>query len=115
MIDTGLYYEIQNSKLKNKINEYYRLLSNTLPNYEIMTAWDESFLEEGIELVDVSNIADPLSLIKNRPTRIAYLKRLVGNANWLAQNAEQSIVRIDDILTILELRYPNKQKLTKNQ
>jgi hypothetical protein len=103
MIDRGLFYEIKNDELKNKIKMYYRIDGpyNVSAEAEFNDVLDKSFLEEGVEVRDF-NLEHSLTLIKNNPKRIAYLKRIQGNAIFITNNGTNKISLVDDILKLIE-------------
>ncbi len=103
MIDRGLFYEIKNDELKNKITMYYRNDGpyNVSAEAEFNDVLDKSFLEEGVEVRDF-NLEHSLTLIKNNPKRIAYLKRIQGNAIFITNNGTNKISLVDDILKLIE-------------
>jgi hypothetical protein len=108
---TGTFSLIKNMELKNSINNYYskvgwRIGERNQDNvFLIQNNWKESFFKDGILLQDLTNIEDPISLLKNNPERIGYLRGLIRfswfkyvNMVELEQSANELIAMTEDYL-----------------
>lgn len=105
MENTGLYSNIDNQDLKRLITNYYYETEwrFTTENDRLVTRrWDDFLIINGITWVDVSNITDPLALIRDNQEAAAILTRLVQEANWRATSAEDIIEQIDVIIQLIE-------------
>lgn len=101
---TGLYSQIENQELKRLISSYYfeaewRL---SMEDDRLFTRrWDDFLIENGMVWLDVSNVTDPLDIIKNNPQASALLQRVAHEANWRATSATLLINRIDEIVQMI--------------
>lgn len=86
---TGSYSNIQNTNLKDKISDYYRYLGQRLEGYAIEEheEWANEttrFLSDkyGIFTLDVSDLEDPIELLKNRKDVEHHLRYLALEVNY---------------------------------
>ena len=99
---TGYFSFLDNSELKESINNYYQEWGWRLGeheegyNWQLIVSWEHSLGEDGI------TTSDPfysLSFLKDRQKRLAILRRLIREAGWLALCAEHISKNADTLIT----------------
>ena len=94
MTASGLFSAIDNKSLKDAINAYYIDLDwrfsdeQIFERSEIIRNWKESLAESGVLAQDVSNVEDPLGLIRNNKERIGLLRNVIRAAWFEAASLE---------------------------
>lgn len=103
---TGTFSFIENKNLKDAINNYYYhyewRLGNTNSEYQqtLRINWLESLLKSGVLPQDMSNVEEPLELIRNNPERIGHI-RVIIRASWF--RAVSLVVMHKNALELIEL------------
>jgi hypothetical protein len=102
--NTGLYSKIENDTLKSSINNYYGQLGwrFTSDKPSIHGEWRSSLRSDGVNVYNVSNLEDPLNLIRNNGERIALLLSLATRAGWRADGADTLINLIDELVILID-------------
>lgn len=98
----GFLSYLDNSKLKKSIKNYYQVWNWQLGEHEerkawqLIETWENSLEDDGI------TTSDPfysLSFLKDHQKRLAIMRRLIGNAGWLARCAEVVSKNADTLIT----------------
>jgi len=108
MKSTGVFSYIDNHKLKDSINNYYKQWNWRLgENQEqlvwgLIEKWEDALAKSGVTTSDPFETNGALSFLNDDPARLAILRRLIREAGWIAYCA--SIVRknAEDLKTIIE-------------
>ena len=86
MTSTGYFSLINNTSLKDAINEYYNEIDwrfgeeMVAERRKIIQNWKESLSKSGVLAQDVSSIEDPLDLIRNNMERSGHLRNVIRSA-----------------------------------
>jgi hypothetical protein len=105
MKNTGMYAHLYNQELKNALTDYHwnwdwRLGSSVMD--DLREEWEKSLESEGIITSNISGIEDPIELIKNKPIRIAKIKRLIRESRFWAHSADLLEKEVDDLKQMIE-------------
>lgn len=108
MIDNGSFSLIKNNELKADIRAYYKENEwrfgdeTSLVPVEANKAWRESLLKSGVLPQDVSNIEDPLSLLRNNMERIGILRTIIRATWFRAQSLDIQTVLANELIQKIE-------------
>ncbi|WP_445386453.1 DUF6090 family protein [Robiginitalea sp. IMCC44478] len=102
--NTGLYSKIENDALKSSINNYYGQLGwrFTSDKPSMHGEWRSSLRSDGVNYINVSNLEDPLNLIRDNGVRKALLLSLAIRAGWRADGADTLINLIDELVILID-------------
>ena len=103
----GLYSEIKNDQLKNKIHDYYMLVDFHFSDQNVLNRSDrdEEFHdylrdEFGMMAMDIPSFFDPIKFIKDNDGIIFRLKEVRSTANF---HSRQAIIARDMTHEIIEM------------
>ena len=105
---TGMYSKFENKELKSKINNYYREMESGISGLDdklffLETNWENSLFEDGIIYVDVANVDDPVSFIRDNPYRLSLLRNLARMAFWRSHIIQDRIDQLEEIIAEMNL------------
>ncbi|NND05661.1 MAG: hypothetical protein HKN87_04715 [Saprospiraceae bacterium] len=105
----GLYSEIRNNKLRNRIHKYYMFIAFRFgdENVQRRTSRDDEFHDYlrdnfGVRANDISHIGDPIAFIKNDDGIIFRLKEVRAAANYHSRQAIDAINKVHEIIEMIE-------------
>ena len=103
---TGKYSSLSD-ELKRAVYEYYRvanlrfgLASQTVSNDRI-ERWLVSLEKDGIIPMDLSNVPDPLELIRGQKERIALIRGLARSAWFNIYNFQNTEIRLQKLIALI--------------
>lgn len=105
----GLYSEIKNDRLKEKIHDYYMFIDFHFSDRNIQKRSDRDeefhdYLRDkfGVTARDIPNIADPIEFIKNDDGIIFRLKEVRNTANFHSLQAINARNMAHEIIEIID-------------
>ena len=102
----GLYSYIDNEDLKKAIADYYDLASFRLGTREafqpLVEDWHQSLLKEGITNADPYIYEDPIALIRTDKYRSGTLRRLIRQAAWMVEGADEMKPEADALIELIQ-------------
>jgi hypothetical protein len=104
---TGMYSKLENKTLKKAVRKYYYNLEWQIKPFLMKSdpevlRWNESLVRQGVDYINVSQLDDPINLIRGQPERITMIRQLSRIANWKAICANGLIKELDDIIEIID-------------
>ena len=109
LYSTGSFSNIPNANLKSKIGDYYSFLDQRLEGYAIEEheEWANEttrFLRDkyGIFTLDMSDLEDPIALLKGKKDVEHQLRYLALEINYQCIWASQSVKKALDIIKLIE-------------
>ncbi len=105
--NTGLFSQMENTALKSAISNYYDGPVKTLEVSDIketkyIEIWDQSFIDDGLDVYDIRSMEDPLSVFSDNKSRVQVLKFMILEANWNARISDSAIKTIDELIPLIE-------------
>ena len=109
----GRLLKLKNAKVKESLDTYYeevewRFVSDRKAYGDDPDYFSLSLVEEGILLLNIHQIEDPLSVFYERSDRVGYLKLSVGEGFWYASSATHCLAVLDQTIDELELEIANR-------
>lgn len=110
--NTGMFSKMENTELKSALAHYYYEMVETLRASNIKETkytdkWEQSFIDDGLDIYNMRSMEDPLSLLRDNKSRVEILKLISTEANWRARLAEWAIEEIDELIPLIQAEIKN--------
>ncbi|MBN4070271.1 hypothetical protein JYT76_01185 [Olleya sp. AH-315-F22] len=105
---TGSFSLIENIDLKNAINYYYATIewrlgeTNMAYSLRIRNNWQEELIKDGVLAQDISNVENPIGLIKGDLKRIGNIRAII-RATWFKFNSANILEQLaTELIELIE-------------
>jgi type II secretory pathway pseudopilin PulG len=108
MTGTGTFSYLKNKPLKDAINQYYNDIDwrygeeLVAQRQQIANDWSKSLKKSGVLAQDISNVEDPLGLLRNNPERIGNLRAIIRSAWFEGQSLEIMQAEALELIGLIE-------------
>lgn len=106
--NTGYFSFLDNNELKESINNYYEEWNWRLGeqqeqlNLHLIEKWEDALADVGVTTSGPFETSNSLSILKDYPSRLAILRRLIREAGWIAQCAITVSKDADDLIVAVQ-------------